>query len=63
MRNTLGLAGILGLGLVIAGLFVIALDSLVIAGGLGLVLIGLGLVTYGLISRFMRTMGMGMGRL
>lgn len=63
MRKTFGLAGMFGLVLVIAGLIVIALDSLLIAGGLALVLLGVGMAAYGMISNFMQAMGLGMGQM
>ena len=61
MLKALGLAGVLGLVLVVAGLVVIALESLLVAGGLALVLVGVGLAAYGMISSFMQSMGLGMG--
>jgi hypothetical protein len=53
-----GSEGKYGLGLLGAGLAVIARDRPKLAGGLALVIGGIGLVAYGLLNQFMKSMGM-----
>ena len=57
MFERLGAAGVGGLVLLLAGLAVIAVDSLVVAAGMALMLIGLGLVVKGFASNLMRQFG------
>ncbi|WP_336325683.1 DUF7470 family protein [Halovenus sp. HT40] len=58
LEKMAGSEGKYGIGIVAAGLAVIATDRPKLAGGLGLVIGGLCLLTYGMISRFMKSMGM-----
>lgn len=59
MLKKLGLPGIFGVLLMLAGVALIALENLLIAGGLALVVAGLGLVVYGLVTGLLSAMGMG----
>lgn len=59
MFDRLGLAGIAGLLLVLAGLALVAVESPLIAGGLVLVLVGLGLAVKSLLSGMLAAFGMG----
>jgi len=59
MLKRLGATGIVGLLAIIGGIALIAYDSLVIAGGIALVLAGIGLVVRALVSSLINSMGMG----
>jgi hypothetical protein len=58
MFNHLGFVGVLGLVLVICGLALIAIESLLVAFGLFLVLLGVGLAIKSLLSGLLATFGM-----
>ena len=57
MFERLGVAGVGGVVLLLAGLGLIAVTSPVVAAGMALVLIGLGLVGKGLAGNVMRQFG------
>lgn len=59
MLKRLGATGIVGLLAILGGIALIAYDSLVIAGGIALVLAGIGLVVRALVSNLINSMGMG----
>ena len=59
MLKKLGAVGIVGLLALLGGIVLIASESLVIAGGLALVLAGLGLMVRSLIQSVLGSMGMG----
>jgi len=59
MLKRLGATGIVGLLAILGGIALIAYDSLVIAGGIALVLAGIGLVVRALVSSLINSMGMG----
>ncbi|MCL9812082.1 DUF7470 family protein [Natranaeroarchaeum aerophilus] len=59
MLKKLGAVGIVGLLALLGGIVLIAYESLVIAGGLALVLAGLGLMVRSLIQSVLGSMGMG----
>lgn len=59
MFDKLGLAGVLGVVLMLGGVAVVALESLVVAGGLALLVAGLGLVVFGLVKNLLSSLGMG----
>lgn len=61
MFDRLGALGVVGIVLVITGLALIAVESLLVAGGLALVLAGLGLAAKSLVSGMLATFGMGGG--
>ena len=58
MLKNLGPQGIVGLVIVLAGIGLIAYESLLIAAGMALVLVGLGLVVKALISGMLQSFGM-----
>jgi hypothetical protein len=58
MRNTTGTEGLLGALLALVGIAIVALESLVVAGGNAVVLAGTGLLAYGLTSSFMDAIGL-----
>lgn len=58
MLNRLGAGGIAGLLVILGGIALIAYQSLIVAAGLGLILVGLGLVVKGLVGNVMRQFGM-----
>ncbi|USZ67107.1 hypothetical protein NGM10_10235 [Halorussus salilacus] len=59
MIDKLGAKGIVGVLLLLGGIAVIALQNLLIAAGIGLVVVGFVLVAWGLISGLMASFGMG----
>jgi hypothetical protein len=59
MLSKLGIPGVLGVLFLIGGVALVTWESLVIGGGLALVIAGLGLIIYGMISTLLSAMGMG----
>ncbi|PSQ60668.1 MAG: hypothetical protein BRD23_01810 [Halobacteriales archaeon SW_9_67_25] len=59
MLDKLGFAGLLGLVLMLGGVAVVALESLLVAGGIALVIAGLGLVVFGMVKNLLSSLGMG----
>jgi hypothetical protein len=59
MLSKLGIPGVLGILFLIGGVALVTWESLVIGGGLALVIAGLGLIIYGMISTLLSAMGMG----
>ncbi|WP_266078915.1 DUF7470 family protein [Haladaptatus caseinilyticus] len=59
MLGKLGAKGIVGLLVLVAGIGVIALKSLIIAAGMGLVVVGFVLTAWGLVSGVLESFGMG----
>jgi hypothetical protein len=58
MFDRLGPLGILGLVVIVAGIAIIGLRDLVIAGGIGLVVAGVGLVAFGMVRSMLSMFGM-----
>ncbi|WP_435176939.1 DUF7470 family protein [Halorussus sp. AFM4] len=59
MLDKLGAKGIVGVLLLLAGVAVIALQNLIIAAGIGLVVVGFVLTAWGLVSGLMSSFGLG----
>ena len=59
MLSKLGIPGVLGILFLIGGIALVTWESLVIGGGLALVIAGLGLIIYGMISTLLSSLGMG----
>ncbi|MFC7132215.1 MULTISPECIES: DUF7470 family protein [Salinibaculum] len=59
MLDKLGLPGLLGLLVMLGGIVVVAVESLILAGGIALVIAGLGLVVFGLVKNLLASFGMG----
>jgi len=59
MLDKLGAAGFLGVLLMVGGVAVVALESLLVAGGIALVVAGLGLLVFGLVKNLLASLGMG----
>ena len=59
MLNKLGIPGVLGILFLIGGVALVTWESLVIGGGIALVIAGLGLIIYGMISTLLSSLGMG----
>jgi hypothetical protein len=59
MFDKLGAKGLVGLLVLVAGVAVIALENVLIAAGIGLVVVGVVLVAWGLVSGLMESFGMG----
>lgn len=59
MFDKLGILGVVGFVCMLAGIVVVALESLLLAGGLALVVAGLGLVVFGLVKNLLSSLGMG----
>ncbi len=60
MRKWMGTTGVVGVAVLVLGIVLVAIENLLIAGGLTLVIGGGALVAYGMVSRFMKAMGMPM---
>lgn len=58
MAPNLGPRGIVGIVLLVAGVGLIAYESLIVAAGIALVVAGLGLVVQGVLSNVLRSFGM-----
>ncbi|SNZ15722.1 hypothetical protein SAMN06269185_2577 [Natronoarchaeum philippinense] len=59
MLKRLGATGIVGLLAILGGIALIASESLVVAGGIALVLAGIGLIVRALVTSLINSMGMG----
>ncbi|MFC7058591.1 DUF7470 family protein [Halovenus salina] len=59
MLKNLGLAGVVGLLMLVGGVALAAWESLLLGGALALIVAGLGLMVYGLVTNLMQAMGMG----
>lgn len=59
MFDKLGVAGVVGLVLLLAGLGIVAWQNPIIAAGLALVFVGLALVLKGVVGSLLGSMGMG----
>lgn len=59
MLDKLGVAGVVGLLLMLGGVAAVASQSLVIAGGIALVVAGLGLIVFGILKNLLASLGMG----
>lgn len=61
MLGRIGVVGLFGVVFMVVGIVLVALIEPIIALGLALVVGGIGMLTYGMISGFMRAMGGMMG--
>lgn len=61
MLGRLGIAGVLGLAVALGGIGVIAVESPVVASGIGLVVIGAALIIYSLVQNVLGAFGMMTG--
>ncbi|PSP55613.1 hypothetical protein BRC82_04855 [Halobacteriales archaeon QS_1_67_19] len=59
MLGKLGAKGIVGVLLLLAGIAVVAIQSPIIAAGIGLVVLGFVLTAWGLVSGLLSSFGMG----
>jgi hypothetical protein len=59
MFEKLGIAGVVGVVLMLGGIAVVAWQNLFLAGGLALVIAGLGLVVFGLVKNLLASFGIG----
>ena len=59
MFDKLGAKGIVGVLLLLGGIAVIAIQNIIIAAGIGLVVVGFVLVAWGLITGLLSSFGMG----
>jgi hypothetical protein len=59
MLGRLGFVGVLGVVFILGGIALVALESLVIAGGIALVIAGFGLAVYGIVTNLLGAFGMG----
>ena len=59
MIGKLGIPGVFGVLLLLGGVALVTWESLIIGGGIALVIAGLGLIVYGMVSTLLGAMGMG----
>jgi hypothetical protein len=59
MFDKLGIAGILGVLVMLGGIGLLAWQNPIVAAGVAFVVAGIGLVVYGMISNLLTSMGMG----
>lgn len=59
MLDKLGVAGLLGVLVMLGGVGLVAWKQPIVAAGIALVVAGLGLVVYGMISNLMSSLGFG----
>ena len=59
MFDKLGVLGLVGVVLTLAGLGVVASQNLILAGGLALVLVGLVVTAVGMLKNLLSSLGMG----
>ncbi|MFC7074560.1 hypothetical protein ACFQJ7_08580 [Halovenus rubra] len=59
MLKNLGIVGIFGLVLMLAGVGVAASVNLLLGGAFALIIAGLGLIVYGMVTNLLKSMGMG----
>ena len=58
MLQKLGAVGILGVLVMLGGVALVAVVQPIVAAGLALVVAGLGMIIYGLVTGFMKSMGL-----
>lgn len=61
MFDKLGVAGLLGVVVMLGGIGLVAWQAPVVAAGIAFVVAGLGLIVYGMIQNLMTAFGMGGG--
>lgn len=61
MLDKLGMAGLLGVLVMLAGIVIVAWQNLFLAAGLAFVVAGLGLIVYGMVSNLLSAFGFGGG--
>lgn len=59
MFDKLGIAGVLGVLIMMGGIALLAWYSLYVAAGVAFVVAGLGLITYGMVTSLLSSLGMG----
>lgn len=59
MFDKLGVGGIVGVLVMLAGVAVVAWEAPIVAAGIAITIAGLGLIVYSLITNFLSSMGMG----
>lgn len=59
MLEKLGIVGVLGIVVSLAGLGIVAYEAPLIAAGLALVLVGLAVVAFALVKNVLSSLGMG----
>ncbi|WP_225332738.1 MULTISPECIES: DUF7470 family protein [Halomicrobium] len=61
MLDKLGIAGIAGVLVMLAGIALVAWQNLILAAGLAFVVAGLGLIVYGMVTNLLSAFGLGGG--
>jgi len=59
MLDKLGIAGILGVAVMLGGISVVAWQAPIVAAGIAFVIAGLGLVVYGMVQNLLASFGLG----
>ncbi|MBO4247783.1 MULTISPECIES: hypothetical protein [Halomicrobium] len=63
MLDKLGIAGILGVVVMLGGIALVAWVAPIVAAGIAFVVAGLGLIVYGMVKNLMTAFGLGAGGL
>jgi hypothetical protein len=61
MLDKLGMAGILGVLIMLGGIAIVAWQNLFLAAGLAFVVAGIGLIVYGMVTNLLSAFGLGGG--
>ncbi|WP_226011533.1 DUF7470 family protein [Halomicrobium salinisoli] len=61
MLDKLGIAGVLGVLVMLGGIVLVAWQNLILAAGLAFVVAGLGLIVYGMVTNLLSAFGLGGG--
>ncbi|ACV46836.1 MULTISPECIES: DUF7470 family protein [Halomicrobium] len=61
MFDKLGIAGLLGVVVMLGGIALVAWQAPIVAAGIAFVVAGLGLIVYGMVTNLMSAFGLGGG--
>ena len=61
MLDKLGIAGILGVVVMLGGIALVAWEAPIVAAGIAFVVAGLGLIVYGMVQNLLTAFGLGGG--
>jgi hypothetical protein len=61
MLDKLGIAGVLGVVVMLGGIGLVAYEAPIVAAGLSFVIAGIGLIVYGMVKNLLTAFGLGGG--